>query len=187
MYSLLFFIWQDSEKICPGGKVVYGTGWKARDRWFYSKSSHIFLFLIFFLFPFLPAWQSPCKWNQEWPFICSKDTALLWFLIAGTTPKPYLRSRPTCYIHIMIRPDTNFVTSFPNSAQFDIKTQWNGITCMQLTSPKVPPSKTIHDLLLRRFWDLPCVWLFLHFLEKRAPITVIRAGFACLFRSLEAT
>ena len=35
--------------------------------------------------------------------------------------------------------------SSQNSAPFEIKTQWNRITCMQLTSPKVPPSKTIHD------------------------------------------
>ena len=45
----------------------------------------------------------------------------------------------------IIRPDTNFLTSSPESAPSKIKTQRNGITCMQLTSPKVHLSQTIHD------------------------------------------
>ena len=49
-------------------------------------------------------------------------------------------------IHV-IRTDTNFLTSSPKSAPSKIKTQRNGITCMQLTSPKMPLSKTIHDQL----------------------------------------
>ena len=60
-------------------------------------------------------------------------------MIAGTTPKPHIRSRPICHIPILIRPGTNFLTSSPKSAQSKIKTQRNGITCMQLTSPKVAP------------------------------------------------
>ena len=56
----------------------------------------------------------------------------------------------------------NFWTLSPNSAPFEIKTQWNGITCIQLTSPKVPHSKTIHDQL-RLFRYIPLVQLFMYF------------------------
>ena len=45
----------------------------------------------------------------------------------------------------IIRPDQNFFTLSPKSTPSKINTQRNGITCMQLTSPKVPLSKTIHD------------------------------------------
>ena len=77
----------------------------------------------------------------------STGTALQWYMIAGTTPKPHLRSHPFCHIIYIIRSDTNFLTSSPKSAPSKIKTQRNGITCMQLTSPKMPLSKTIHDQL----------------------------------------
>ena len=46
-----------------------------------------------------------------------------------------------------IRPDTNFLTSSTKSVPSKIKTQRSGITCMQLTSPEMPLSKTIHDQL----------------------------------------
>ena len=65
-------------------------------------------------------------------------------MITGTTPKPHLRSRPLQSYNV-IRPDTNFSTSSPKSVPSKIKTQRNGITCMQLTSPKVHLSQTIHD------------------------------------------
>ena len=74
-------------------------------------------------------------------------TALQRFIIAGTTPKPRLISRPTCHMPTIIRPGTIFLTSSPNSPPFEIKTQGNGISCMQLTFLKVPSSKTIHDQL----------------------------------------
>ena len=76
-------------------------------------------------------------------------------MIAGTTPKPHLRSRPTYDIFIIIRPDTNFLPS-RNSAPFQIEMQW------QLTSPKMPPSIQIHDQL-SLFRDLSLVRLFMHF------------------------
>ena len=72
------------------------------------------------------------------------------------------RSRPTCHIPIIIKPDTNVFTSSPISAPLEIKTQWKGITCMQLTSPKMPPSRTMYDQLAP-FRDVRFVRLFMHF------------------------
>ena len=66
--------------------------------------------------------------------------SLLFILIKPLTTKAYdRRASGDC--------GTSGLTSSPNSATFEIKTQWSGITCMQLSSPKVPPSKTIHDQL----------------------------------------
>ena len=92
-------------------------------------------------------------------------------MIAGTTPKPHLRSHPFCHIIYIIRSDTNFLTSSPKSAPSKIKTQRNGITCMQLTSPKVHLSQTIHD------WHRPLrivpyrAIIYASFI-KRTPMTV---------------
>ena len=65
----------------------------------------------------------------------------------------------TCNI---IRSDMNFLTSSPKSAPSKIKTQKNGITCMQLNSPKVHLCQTIHD------WHRPLriVRLFMHLLAN---------------------
>ena len=65
----------------------------------------------------------------------------------------------------------NFLTSSPKSAPFKIKTQRNGITCMQLTSPKVHLPQTIHD------WHRPLRIVLYHAIihasfSKRTPMTV---------------
>ena len=56
---------------------------------------------------------------------------------------------------------------------------------MKLTSLKVPPSKTIHDL----FGPLPIspsrAIINAFSSNKRAPITIIWADFVCLYRSLD--
>ena len=49
--------------------------------------------------------------------------------------------KPPLLSYNIIRPDTNFLTSSPKSAPSKTKTQRNGITCMQLNSPKMPLSK----------------------------------------------
>ena len=105
-------------------------------------------------------------------------------MIAGTTPKPHLRSRPTCHIPIIIRPDTYFLTWSPKSALFKIKTQWNGITCMHLTFPQVPPSKTIHDQLHPLPRSSSCAIIYA-FSSKLAPMTIMRTDSVCLHRSLD--
>ena len=55
---------------------------------------------------------------------------------------------------------------------------------MQITSPKVSPSKTIHDQLrpLPRSSSRAIIYAFS---SKRAPITVIWADSVCLYRSLD--
>ena len=50
-------------------------------------------------------------------------------------------------------------TSSPYSTPVEIKTQWNGITYMQITFPKVPPSKTIQDQLRPFRYFLSCDYL----------------------------
>ena len=75
-------------------------------------------------------------------------------------PSPHLRSQPhLSYTHYN-RADTTFFTLSQNSAPFEIKTQWNGITCMQLTSPKVPISKTIQLRLLPRSSSRAIIYKF---------------------------
>ena len=80
-------------------------------------------------------------------------------MIAGTTPKFHLRSRPTCHIPIIIRP-----------------TQRNRMNCMRLTSKKVHLSKTIHD------WHcplriLPYRAIIYASFSKRAPMTFTWSNF----------
>ena len=105
-------------------------------------------------------------------------------MIAGTTPKPHPRRRHhLSYTHYNTT-EHAFLSSSPNSAAFQIKTQWIGITCMQFTSPQVPPSKTIHDQLRpipRSSYRAIIYVLF----SKRAPITVILADSVCLYRSFD--
>ena len=113
-----------------------------------------------------------CDFVRKQIIACTTGTgtALQWQMFAGTSPKPYLRSRPDCHIPIMIRPDKNFLTS-PNSSPFEIKTQWNGISSMRITSPKVPPSKTILDQLCPLPRSSSCAIIHA-FSSKRAPITI---------------
>ena len=84
----------------------------------------------------------------------------------------------------MIRPDTNVFKSSRNSTPFEIKTQWNGITYMQLTSLKVPSSTTIPDQLrpLPRSSSRASIYALT---SKCAPITVMWVNFICLYRSLD--
>ena len=120
--------------------------------------------------------------------ILTTGTALQWYMIAGTTSKPHLRSRPhlsyTCTHYN--KAGHEFLTSSPNSAPLEIKTQWKGITCMNITSRKVPPSKTMHDQLrptpLPR--SFPCAIIYA-FSSKLAPMTVTWADSVCLHRSLD--
>ena len=83
----------------------------------------------------------------------------------------------------MIRPDTNFLTLSPNSAPLEIKTQWKGITYMQITSPRC--------LLLKQYMissasPLPrsssCAIIYA-FSSKLAPMTVTWADSVCLHHS----
>ena len=117
-------------------------------------------------------------------------------MIAGTTPKPNLRSRPTCHILIIIRLDTNCLTSSPKSDPSKINKQGNSITCMQHTSPKVPLSKTIHDQLrpLPRSCSRAIVYAFPASAPQHGYVgrfclplsyTVMWADYVCLYRSLD--
>ena len=83
------------------------------------------------------------------------------------------KTPPTGYKLIMISPGTNCLISPLNSAPFEIETQWTGITCMQLSSPNVPTSKTILDQLGPSEIFLSCD--IYAFSSKRAQITVIWA------------
>ena len=74
--------------------------------------------------------------------------------------------------------------SSPDFRHGELKTQWIGITCMQLTSPQVPPSKTIHDQL-RPIPRSSYRAIIYALLSKRAPITVILADSVCLYRSFD--
>ena len=68
----------------------------------------------------------------------------------------------------MIRPDSNFLTSSPKSAPSKIKMQRNGITCMQLTSPKVHLKDFIKQYTIGTapFASCPIVRLFMHLLAN---------------------
>ena len=92
-------------------------------------------------------------------------------MIAGHTPKPHLRSRPTSHIPIIIRPDTNFWHRPQISAPSEIKTQRNWTNCMQISSPKVHLSKTIHDWL-RPLRIVPYRAIIYAFFSKRDPMMV---------------
>ena len=96
-----------------------------------------------------------------------------WYMITGTTPKSYLRSRPTRHIPIIIRPDTNFWHRPQISAPSEIKTQRNRVNCMRLNSPKVHLSKTIRDWLR----PLRIVRLFMHFSANAPQMTVTLSNF----------
>ena len=63
------------------------------------------------------------------------------------------------------------MTSSPKSVPSKIKTQRNGITCMQLTSPKVHLSQTIHDWH-RPFRIVPYRAIMYASFSKRTPMTV---------------
>ena len=70
--------------------------------------------------------------------------------------------------------DIYILTLSAYSPPFEIKTQWNGITCTQLTSHKTPPSKTIHNQLR----PLPRSHFFVisyAFSSKCAPMTILWA------------
>ena len=57
-------------------------------------------------------------------------------------------------IYPLVRPDTNVLKLSPNSSPFEIKTQWNGITCAQLTFPKITviAGKCINNRTRGRSW-----------------------------------
>ena len=107
-------------------------------------------------------WTTSTKWQ--------------WYMIAGTTPKSHIRSRPFCHIPIIIRPDTNFWHRLQISTPSKTKTQRNILNCMQCTSPKVHLSRTIHD------WHRPLrivtyrAIIYASF-SKRAPMTVTWSNF----------
>ena len=63
----------------------------------------------------------------------STITALRWYKIAGTTPKPNLRSHPhLSYTHYN-KTRHEFLTSSPYKRSIRDKTQRNRINCMRLT------------------------------------------------------
>ena len=76
------------------------------------------------------------------------------------------RSRPTCHIPIIIRPDTAFWHRPQISAPSEIRTQRNKINRMRLTSPKGHLSKTIHHWL-PPFVSCRIVRVFMHFQQTR--------------------
>ena len=104
------------------------------------------------------------------------STALQWYMIAGTTPKSHIRSRPICHIPIIIRPDANFWHRPLISAQSEIKEQRNRINCMRIISRKVHLSKTIHDWL-RPLRIVPYHAIIYTFFSKRAQMTVTWSNF----------
>ena len=56
---------------CKNGPLVWGASLESKDRWFHSRWRYIFVFKFIACTPLLTARQSPCKWNQAWPFSCS--------------------------------------------------------------------------------------------------------------------
>ena len=120
--------------------------------------------------------QRPRKLNLVMIRGCTTSTTLQWYMIAGTTPKSHLRSRPTCHTPIIIKPDTDFWHRLQISTPSEIKTQRNRINCMRCTSPNVHLSKIIHD------WRRPLrivtyrAIIYASF-SKRAPMTVTWSNF----------
>ena len=74
-------------------------------------------------------------WCTKIDFVCRCNgitgTTLQWYMIAGTTPKPHLRSPPPLLSYNIIRPDTNFWHRLQISVPSEIKTQRNRINCMR--------------------------------------------------------
>ena len=112
-----------------------------------------------------------CLLNQTINVGLSTSTALQWYIIVGTTPKPLLRSRPTCQYTHYNKARHEFLTSSPNKRSIRDETQRNRINCMRLTSPKVLLSKTIHDWI-HPLRIVPYRAIIYAFFSKRAQMTV---------------